>query len=537
MKEILFLLIALILVGCGGGGDSRVSRGGVVSQDSSNYTKQDKFITVNEDSNLFRINGAKSSKIVLDIKGKRDIYVVVTSRFNNQKISITQGNGSSANSNESKRVREIPKSKKYIDTIRMRREVNEILFSDINITSNSYRMRSINSRERGIDSVNSGDKNNFCVGMDSSRNCNGYVNATIKRVVRNIDTAYGKKSLVVWVADGVNLSQNKIDNLANIFLKSGGANDIYDWVTNVIGDEWGDDAQAVDKKLIPNSNIIDILVYDMHNNSLAGYFWGKDNFEKEALTASNEKIMFYINSELLKRDPKETYTTLVHEFQHMIHFYKRNVLRGIEDSAWYDELMSESMEDLIGTKIGYMGPRHVDPKNGTAGNVGNRGGRFPTFNRYNNVSLTTWYNSPSDYSKVSSFGTYLLRNYNGAEILNRMMFTNNQDEYGLLDATGESNFGNLIANWGSAVILSDRVNVGDKVQYNFNDFKYSSFKGITYELGSINFFNYVPQPQFKSSETLDANGNLYYLVGRNLSSIVQLNIDIPKGADISIIAK
>jgi len=526
MRRLLLLILsAYIFVGCGGSG-------GVVDENGS-FQKQNKSIVIDDSKRVYRIKNAKSSAINLNIIGQKDIFVVVTSKFNNQKISILE-NAVAYKDNKESRVlnSNITSPTNHLDTVLMRKEINNILFTK---KAPQLRQRVLSSSNRVTPTNNS--KSNFCISMDNNYNCNSYVSASVKKVVKDIPTAYGTKSLVVWLQDGNSLSQSAIDKLSAQFLSSGSGNDIYDWVTNVVGEEWGKDATEIDRKLIEESDIIDILIYDMKNMGLAGYYWGKDNFKKSAINASNEKIMFYINSELLKKDPKETYTTLTHEFQHMIHFYQRSVKKGIEDSAWYDELMSESIEDLVSTKIKYMGPRHVNPYNGASGDIGNKGGRYPNFNKYNTVSLTTWQNTTRDYSKVSAFGTYLLRNYGGAALLNKMINSENQDEYAILDATGEKNFSTLIANWGSAVVLSDIVNPGDKYTYNFGDFKYTSFNGIDYKLGSINFFNYTPPPTFKNSATLDKNANLYSKIGTNLSGLVTINIDIPKGADITIITK
>ena len=530
-RVLLFILIGFGLIGC----DSSSSSVSSIDENSSNFSKQNKSISIDGTQKVYRVANAKSTNIELNIKDKKDIYVVVTSRFNNQNISISTTNSTFEQKSSSRVLNQdisnnTPLLNRY-NTVLMRKEVNNILFS---LKAPRYRQTNITKSQRAVAQNTSA---NFCIGMDSNYNCSEYIGATTKKIVKDIDTAYGKKTLVIWLEDGNSLSQSSIDELSGIFLKSGGSNDIYDWVTNIFGKEWGSDAEEIDAKLIANSDVIDILIYDMNNYGLAGYYWGKDNFKKSSIDASNEKVMFYLNSELLKKNPKETYTTLTHEFQHMIHFYQRSVRKGIEDSAWYDELMAESIEDLISTKIEYMGPRNVSPYDGTAGSPGNKGGRFPTFNKYNTVSLTTWQNSTQDYSKVSAFGTYLLRNYDGAALLNRMMYSENQDEYAILDATKESSFAKLIADWGSAVMLSDIINPGEKYTYNFGDFKYSSFNGTIYEMGSINFFNYAPNPLFKSSAILDKNANLYYKVGSNLRGIVNLNINIPNGADITIIAK
>ena len=540
-KKILSALaVSTLLVGCGGGSSSSASN----LERQSDYKSVNKDITITGSNQIFTINKASGNNhIKLHINGSKSIYAIVTSRFDNQAINIS----SSLNTNTPKEFKQSYKKlnikqdvlakKSRIFTpnsvLEFREEVDNLLHrvSDANITTAkpNYRLNNKNERETSA---------SFCVGMDSSHNCTASIDATIKKVVANVNTAHGKKTLVVWLEQGnTQVNQSDINNLANIFLKSGGDNDIYDWDTNIYGSEWGADAQEADANLIPNNNIINILLYNMNNGSLAGYFWPKDNFKSSNIPASNEKIMFYINTQLLRIDAKETYTTLAHEFQHMIHFYQRNVLRGIKDSTWFDELMSETTEDLLATKIGYHGPRNVNPYDGTAGRAGNRGGRFPNFNRYNTSSINTWYNIASDYSKVSSFGTYLIRNYGGASLLNKLMYSDNSDENAIREATGISDFKELVRRWGTAVVLSDKTNAPQKYQYNFGDFKPTEFNGIRYSLGSINFFNYTPNPRFNSSATLENNANLYYKAGYNLHGDVELNINIEKGADITIIAK
>jgi len=44
--------------------------------------------------------------------------------------------------------------------------------------------------------------------------------------------------------------------------------------------------------------------------------------------------------------------------------------------------------------------------------------------------------------------------------------------------------------WGVSVILSDKIDVQEGYRYNFNDFLSLTYNSITYELGSINMYNY-----------------------------------------------
>ena len=59
-------------------------------------------------------------------------------------------------------------------------------------------------------------------------------------------------------------------------------NDIYDWVTNIYGEEWGDHSYPTE--LIGDYDEINIVLADLMDDNLdsgvAGYFWAKDNYTK-----------------------------------------------------------------------------------------------------------------------------------------------------------------------------------------------------------------------------------------------------------------
>ena len=334
-----------------------------------------------------------------------------------------------------------------------------------------------------------------------------------------------------------------VDRLANTFLQEGSDNDIYDWVTNLFGKEWGSHNYS---NLIGFDGKIHILIYKMESSTTAGYFHPKDNYFKTSIPASNEKIMFYINSTLLsgnasgyegEKGEKETYSTLSHEFQHMIHFYQRDVLKNINDTTWFNEMLSEATEDIIATKINYEGPRNVDPNDGSAGVPGNDGGRYPYFNSSNYYSLTLWSNDIYHYALVSSFGAFLLRNYGGAKLLSDLEKSNKADINALEEVTSKT-LHTLINEWGIAVILSDQTSLPSNLpQMNFGDFKLTTLNNITYKLGSINFFNYTPQPYMSNDKTINSNANLYYEVGENLDGTVLINVDFSKGGDVIVVTK
>jgi len=389
--------------------------------------------------------------------------------------------------------------------------------------------------------------------------------ATVRKIIPNVYTNMGSKTLNVLVSndsfDSGNgcakvrcVTQTMVDALANTFLKNGLDNDIYDWVSNIFGEEWGDNTG-----LIPANNEITILLTDIDqdnsaNGGVIGFFWSKDNLKKTFYRSSNERIMFYIDSVMFANGsgvwdindkwPKEVVSTLAHEFQHMISFYQKETLLNTRSEVWLDEMLSETTEDIVATKIQSKGPRGVDYRDGTAGNTSNVSGRYPLFNSYiNNLSLTAW-SSTAKYSKVSSFGTYLIRNYGGAKLLHDILHNNFSDEQAVVAGVQQSingrtkTFKDLLHEWGIAVMLSDYTNVSNYPSYNRGGFISNTYNTSTYEMGSINFFNYSPRPYVSTQiGTIPAQGNYFYKIGDNLTGDVNFSLQLNGKTEVSLIIK
>ena len=70
-----------------------------------------------------------------------------------------------------------------------------------------------------------------------------------------------------------------------------------------------------------------------------------------------------------------------------------------------------------------------------------------------------------------------------------------EDEQAVVDAVNKfpnglgKTFGNLLSEWGVAVMLSNHDNLINTPFYNTGDFTYSDYNSIIYDMGSINFFN------------------------------------------------
>jgi len=402
------------------------------------------------------------------------------------------------------------------------------------------------------------------------------VNATCKKVV----TA-NNKTLNIWVADdsfGAGcekiecVTQNMVDIAADKFLKVGNNNDIYEYVTNVIGEEW---ETTPYNELIPDTDEITILFFDINYDNTntggtVGYFWAKDNFKKTSVSSSNERIMFYMDSVMYaSKDggswditdywPSSVISTLAHEFQHMIHFYQKGIKQDISSDAWFNEMCSMAIEDMLSDKMNVKGPRGVDPSDATGGDTNNWLGRLPRFNEKNYISLVDWNsnNSPFpavlyDYSASYSFGAFLTRNYGGTALLKEMVQNNQANTDAVVLAVNSVNgtsktFSDLLREWGVAVFLSDNDTDDSstvKYEYNIDNYFTSTINSLNYNLGSINMYNYSTPPTiYTDTDNLSGDigkyetSNLYYHVGDNLSGDVKLSITLDPKTEVTVIVK
>ncbi len=375
--------------------------------------------------------------------------------------------------------------------------------------------------------------------------------AILKRYIKAIPTAYGEKSLKIWVSEesfiDAAITQDMIDTLADSFLKVGDDNDIYDWVTNIFGEEWGKDGI---KTLIDDKNEIVILLTDIDNDKkidggVSGYFYSKDNYKQEIYKGSNEMLMFYIDAPIFADNPKKSLSTLAHEFEHMINFYQKKVkYNGESMDSWIDEMLALSTEDLLATKLKTLGIRGIPSFQGNAGEYKIYDNKLARFNKNINESLLQWDGELKDYSKVSAFGGYLMRNYGGAEILHNILHNSYDDkkaiEYAVEVSLNGSNktFDEIIQDWGIAILLSSEERDDDYYTYNKGDFFDLPFNKTLYNLGSINFFNYYIQPLFSEDpKILEPNSNLYYKVGEKLSGNIRIKIEKASNIRVALVSK
>ena len=349
--------------------------------------------------------------------------------------------------------------------------------------------------------------------------------ATARRVVTD-----GETTVALWVADqewgpdcsgaGPCVTREMVDALAERFLRPGSGNDIHDWVTAIYGEPWGPHSDEV---LIPPeaAGEIHILLFDIQGDGapqrgecrLVGFFWAVHNFLQSPPSA--ERLIFSMDSALMAlaagpswevtdRWPSIVIATLAHEYQHMIHFYQKRVLRETASETWLNEMASEVAVDLIADKLKVNGPRGVAYDDPTAGAPGNERGRLPLYNLFNDIQVTAWDGKIANYAVNYALGAYLARTYGGAELFSEIVQSGSAGigaiEAALAAAGHEVTFGEVLADWGTATLLSDNTAAPSRYRYNLGTWSTSHTGGEEYRLGSINLYNYRYEPPEQVSD-------------------------------------
>ena len=401
--------------------------------------------------------------------------------------------------------------------------------------------------------------------------------ATARSVVTD-----GTTTAALWVADDAwgtcegCIRQAMADALADRFLQPGAGNDIYDWVTAIYGDPWGPHDQP---DLIPAEygDEIHILVFEIEG--AGGYYSTANNYLRvpdvpySGIEHSSERLLFYVHAsdladqegpswEITDVGPSYAMSTLAHELQHMIHFYQKEVRHDYEpiSEIWLNEMASDVAEDFVADKLMRSGRRGVAYDDPTGGEPGNPGGRFPTYNYYNYLQVTKWeFDAPlyRYYAMNYALGAYLARTYGGAPLFGAIVQNDRSGieaiEAGLADQGYDVSFEDLLVDWAVANLLSDDTRARRPYRYNSGTWSTSVADGITFQLGSINLFNYryyygdgpndyhdgpyfFSIPEFNDEGAQPPHSNRYADLGRSTGTI-RLRIDAPAGNRITVMVK
>ncbi|MCI0553269.1 MAG: immune inhibitor A, partial [Anaerolineae bacterium] len=163
--------------------------------------------------------------------------------------------------------------------------------------------------------------------------------------VTNVDTVenfqatatlrYVSPHVYFWIENGVSYDEGDLKRLGDTF-----ENQMYPTNREFFGSE--------PNPGIDNDPHIFILYVRGTGASNAGYFSTPDEYNPLVKEYSNAHEMFFFNADNMDLGAEETYGTLAHEFQHMIHFSTDN-----NETSWINEGFSMVAELLNDYSIGF----------------------------------------------------------------------------------------------------------------------------------------------------------------------------------------
>lgn len=230
---------------------------------------------------------------------------------------------------------------------------------------------------------------------------------------------------------------------------------------------------------------VNIVVYDIEGDykdgqqsGTLGYFWAKDYYTAAAAKESGDATIgltncgkyFYVDSYFLNEAPEMLYSTLAHEFQHMINFGQKT-MRSMETAqteaqvlvsqTWSNEMMSMVCEDMVQEYLG------VQDKDSPIA-------RLPWFCQYYYLSgLTDWLGGNSvqvSYAGAYAFGAYLARNYGGKELIKEIATNKYVDQQAItqaLKSTGKNEtFDSVFKKYAQALVLDNAPSTANAPSFN-----------------------------------------------------------------------
>jgi hypothetical protein len=234
---------------------------------------------------------------------------------------------------------------------------------------------------------------------------------TLRAMEGNI--AGTSNTLLVWVSDamwGGTIDATNLADLVDAYVNDNPS--IYYMTRQIVGDEWG--SHGYSNLISASTDEIHIVLYDIFADGpwgVVGYFWSLHNYLKgsDLLSYSNEALVVFIDAPTFASGSTGymfTFRTLAHEFQHLVHFYQKNVKRGTDSETWLNEMSSMMIEDMLATNMAAVG--------GDNGPARKTGDRLYDHATDPGTSLTSWIGSQADYGTAFSFGGYMARLFSDA---------------------------------------------------------------------------------------------------------------------------
>lgn len=231
------------------------------------------------------------------------------------------------------------------------------------------------------------------------------------------------------------------------------------------------------KYYISSQDKIDIVIYDIfedatstQNGGTFGYFRPYDMYkngqkiEGYDIDTSNQTQAIFIDSYFLNLAPNMVYSTLCHEYCHLLNYVQKSVKQGVAYSTWFTEMLAMVSEDMMRDVIGVN--EYDSP-------VARLNSENYGFTDYYNYGPTAWYQDEAVYvSYANSFalGAFLVRQFGGFDLLTEMAKNAYGDKEAVVEALKSKgynmSFADIIASEYS--ILMDKALMVSNIVYSGN---------------------------------------------------------------------
>lgn len=264
---------------------------------------------------------------------------------------------------------------------------------------------------------------------------------------------------------------------------------------------------------------INILVFDLFSDAqpqqsggILGYFAPIDMYSEQDIAAynmqkgknlkTNASEVFYIDAYFLKKDPALVYSTLAHEFQHMLRFIAKVIKHAKPTATWYDEMLSMLCEDIFAQTL---------ESNVFAEDQGSLYRRLSSFNYDYNLGYVVWPGSGdrtlSAYGNAYAFGAYLARNYGGIDLIQEIALNDSVNEDSITAALQkrgytDETYKTVFYKWAKAAVNTSTDSVS------FNKSVSKVLDGKTFTMQAINIsdiYSSAPSNQFENYSKLFTN--------------------------------
>lgn len=255
----------------------------------------------------------------------------------------------------------------------------------------------------------------------------------------NAEKIFSGKYCNVFFVDNTNgkitVSSDILKNLGKLFDEK-----IFPNITEILG---GFEYTSRYTNVISSPEKVNIVVADLYYDyketentkaGVQGYFSSSDMLTDY----KNQDAIIYIDSWFLRENPKSVYSTLAHEFNHMLNYINKSFSKELYFETWYTEMLSAladaMFEEYLAEDLKEENSIYMQ--------------RLPFFNTFYNLGFSNWRSetnkyfitnsSGSDvyisYGNVFAFGDFLAKNYGGFDLIKEIATNDYVNEESVLMA-------------------------------------------------------------------------------------------------------